>query len=275
MMVKDPASGGRLSGCATSCGASLAASRRRHAAPTGRDARGARPDGQTARHRHPAARARAATSSATEPAAAARRRRRPPACAATPPRRDPVAAPPADVARLGGRSPGRLLLLAGVGTWLLWPATASASDADPTTPRRAGRRQEPTLRGPRPRAVASEPVRGARPRLTSRPTDPARPRGGRDARGDAGLRPGLLRPGHLGPRVDLRHAHPAVPGRERRLSSGYTGFWSTIESGDAPDIRADPETLTTSYTIEYVTTSGRTTTAAGPPAAPAAAATAT
>ncbi|TGN65238.1 serine/threonine protein kinase [Nocardioides eburneiflavus] len=44
---------------------------------------------------------------------------------------------------------------------------------------------------------------------------------------------------------------------------GYQGFWSTIESATPRDIRADPRSLTATYTIEFVTTSGRTTTEQG------------
>ncbi len=40
----------------------------------------------------------------------------------------------------------------------------------------------------------------------------------------------------------------------------YAGFWSTIGSATPYDIQADPRALTTSYTIDYVTTSGRTVT---------------
>jgi hypothetical protein len=36
----------------------------------------------------------------------------------------------------------------------------------------------------------------------------------------------------------------------------YSGFWSTIDSATPYDIAVDPDTLTTSYTIDYVTTSG-------------------
>jgi serine/threonine protein kinase len=36
----------------------------------------------------------------------------------------------------------------------------------------------------------------------------------------------------------------------------YAGFWSTIASATAYDIAVDPKALTTSYTIDYVTTSG-------------------
>ena len=43
----------------------------------------------------------------------------------------------------------------------------------------------------------------------------------------------------------------------------YSGFWSTISSARPYDITVDPDTLVTSYTIDYVTTSGRTTTEQG------------
>ena len=40
----------------------------------------------------------------------------------------------------------------------------------------------------------------------------------------------------------------------------YSGFWSTIQSATPYNIQADPRSLTTSYTIDYVSTSGRTST---------------
>ena len=44
---------------------------------------------------------------------------------------------------------------------------------------------------------------------------------------------------------------------------GYSGFWSTIESATPRAIRADPGSLTTTYTIDFVTTSGDTRTEQG------------
>jgi hypothetical protein len=43
----------------------------------------------------------------------------------------------------------------------------------------------------------------------------------------------------------------------------YSGFWSTIESATPRAIRADPDSLTTTYTIDFVTTSGDTRTEQG------------
>ncbi|GAA1434412.1 serine/threonine-protein kinase [Mycobacterium cookii] len=44
---------------------------------------------------------------------------------------------------------------------------------------------------------------------------------------------------------------------------GYSGFWSTIESATVSDIRADVDALSVTYTVSYVTTSGRRTTEPG------------
>jgi hypothetical protein len=44
---------------------------------------------------------------------------------------------------------------------------------------------------------------------------------------------------------------------------GYSGFWSTIESATPRAIKADPQTLTATYTIDYVTTAGQTRTEQG------------
>ena len=43
----------------------------------------------------------------------------------------------------------------------------------------------------------------------------------------------------------------------------YSGFWSTIDSATPRAIKADPGSLTTTYTIDFVTTSGRATTEQG------------
>ena len=43
----------------------------------------------------------------------------------------------------------------------------------------------------------------------------------------------------------------------------YSGFWSTIESATPRNVRVDPQSLVATYTIDFVTTSGRTTTEAG------------
>ena len=52
--------------------------------------------------------------------------------------------------------------------------------------------------------------------------------------------------------------------RRRAAATRATpGFWGTIRSASPSDISVDPESLTVSYTIDYVTTSGRTTTSQG------------
>ncbi|KRF30559.1 serine/threonine-protein kinase [Nocardioides sp. Soil805] len=38
---------------------------------------------------------------------------------------------------------------------------------------------------------------------------------------------------------------------------GYSGFWGTVESATPRDITADPESLTVTYTVDYVMESGR------------------
>ncbi len=38
---------------------------------------------------------------------------------------------------------------------------------------------------------------------------------------------------------------------------GYSGFWGTVESATPRDITADPDSLTVTYTVDYVMTSGR------------------
>ena len=41
---------------------------------------------------------------------------------------------------------------------------------------------------------------------------------------------------------------------------GYSGFWGTVESATPSNITADPESLTVTYTVDYVMEDGRQTT---------------
>ena len=109
-----------------------------------------------------------------------------------------------------------LVLVAGLGAWLLWPRDddpTGGSTADPSAS------AEPSRRGADRRAVVRAHLRGADVRAHLRGADHrAQPvqRGGRDPRSDAVLRPGLLLARHLRPGVDLRDADARVPVRERR-----------------------------------------------------------
>ena len=120
---------------------------------------------------------------------------------------------PRTVARLGG-GPGRAR--PGGGRRCV-AAVAARRGAER---RRSERRLTERLAGPdlgRPvrepqRQPDREPVRHRRADRRAQPVQ----RGGRDPRGDAVLRPGLLRDRHLGPGGDLRHADARVPVLERR-----------------------------------------------------------
>jgi hypothetical protein len=37
---------------------------------------------------------------------------------------------------------------------------------------------------------------------------------------------------------------------------GYSGFWGTVESATPRDVQADPESLTVTYTVDYVMQDG-------------------
>ncbi|WP_167288928.1 serine/threonine-protein kinase [Nocardioides seonyuensis] len=150
-----------------------------------------------------------------------------------------------------------LVLLAGLGAWLLWPddperPDTSGSGTEPSTSTEPSPSEEPT----------SEPTE--EPSETEEPTTEPSP-----ANGVAGTRSAMRT--FVTDYFSLVTSDPettfAMLTPEFQAESGgfgaYSGFWSTIESATPRDVRADPRSLTTTYTIDFVTTSGRTTTEQG------------
>jgi serine/threonine protein kinase len=150
-----------------------------------------------------------------------------------------------------------LVLLLGLGAWLLWPdeaPDASPSPAEPTTSGSQEPSDEPT----------EEPTEEPSEEPSEEPTEEPDPSDG----------PGATR-AEMSAFVEDYFAQVTSDPEttftmltpEFQAESGgfgdYEGFWSTIESATPRDIRADPGSLTTTYTIEFVTTSGRTTTEQG------------
>jgi serine/threonine protein kinase len=170
----------------------------------------------------------------------------------------PAAPPPPPV---GAEEPGRrplgwiaavvaLVLLAGAGAWLLWPgdgerpsgASGDTRTTEPSGSEKPSASQEPTNDG------SEEPS----PSDTQEPT-PATGGGQR-----AAMR-GFVQDYFATVTSDPRTTWAMLTPEFQAASGGYegySGFWSTIASATPYDIAVDPEALTTSYTIDYVTTSG-------------------
>jgi hypothetical protein len=184
--------------------------------------------------------------------------------------RDP--APPAGpvAAPTPGRDPRRsrvgwvaaalvLVLLAGLGAWLLWPGDGRDPDATAQT----GQGREPTASGepsaseePTDEPSATEPTSDS----TQQPTNEPSPAGTR-ASMQAFVQDYFSRV-TSDPASTFALLTPQFQAQSGGFD-GYSGFWSTIRTATPYDIAADPRTLTVSYTIDYVTTSGRTTTQQG------------
>lgn len=196
----------------------------------------------------------------------------------TPPVR-PVPTPAAARAasRTSGSSWGRiaavllLVLLVGLGAWLWWPEDGGS---DTPAPADRGQSEEPQ---PSEDASPAEPTNEPTNEPTSEPSaepsvePPSEPTS--EPTSDAPV-----------PEDDVAAVQAFVDDYFSRVTSDpestfelltpefqtasggfgrYSGFWSTISSADASDIRVDTDTLTASFTVEYVTTSGRTTTQQG------------
>ena len=175
---------------------------------------------------------------------------------------DVVDAPPAR--SRGSRSPRAgwvaaalaLLLLAGVGTWLLWPEDGQRSGTNATTSD-SGQSQEPTTSEES--SDSEEPSEESPDEPTEEPT----------AEGAAVTRAEMqafVQDYFARVTSDPESTFDLLTPQFQAQSGGYeryAGFWSTIESATPSDIRADPATLTTEYTIVYVSTSRRTTTQQG------------
>lgn len=141
-----------------------------------------------------------------------------------------------------------LVVLAGLGTYLLWPGDgARPSSAEPQTRQSS----EPS--------ASEEPSTDPSESATEEPsTEPSASAGGTRAEVRAFVQDyfSLVTSSPETSYVMLTPEFQAESGGYER----YSGFWSTISSARPYDITVDPDTLVTSYTIDYVTTSGRTTT---------------
>ncbi|QSR30644.1 hypothetical protein CFI00_09075 [Nocardioides sp. S5] len=190
------------------------------------------------------------------------------ASAASTPESSPVA-PVTTSSRRDGPPLGRiatvaaLVILLGLGAWLLWP---DDGDTDSTAEAPAGQSQEPepsdTTSSEQPTdEPTDEPTTEPTTEPTSEPTtDEPSPTGGASA-----MR-AFVDDYFSRVTSDPESTFELLTPEFQAQSGGferYSGFWSTIESAAASDIRADVEAMTVSYTITYVTTSGRTTTEQG------------
>ena len=138
-----------------------------------------------------------------------------------------------------------LALLAGLGAWLLWPGDGERPDT-------AGTPTEQT----------DEPSASQEPTETQEPTTDPSPAPS-EPTGDRAAMRAFVEDYFSRVTSDPESTFAMLTPQFQAESGGYegyAGFWSTITSARPYDIRVDPEALTTSYTIDYVTTSGRTTT---------------
>nr|WP_300051861.1 serine/threonine-protein kinase [uncultured Nocardioides sp.] len=230
------------------------------AAPTGRDAQATAV--MAAAPPAPPPQERGATTGTTSGPAAAVPTSPPAGQAATPP--STPASPAADTTR--GRSRGwvaalvALVLVAGVGAWLLWPrdeepTDASGGGASPSAS------QDPTSEAPS-ESPSDSPTES--PSASDEPTDEPSPSNA------AGGTPAAMRSfvqDYFATVTSDPEATFAMLTPEFQAESGgfegYSGFWSTIESATPRAIKADPRSLSTTYTIDFVTTSGQTRTEQG------------
>ena len=166
---------------------------------------------------------------------------RPPAPPSNPPsRRSPV----------GWIAAAVLVLLAGLGAWLLWPGDGeqpAGTEAQTEQSEEPSATEEPS----------TEPSESATEEPSPEP-DQSPAAGGTQAEVRAFVQEyfSLVTSAPESSYVMLTPEFQAASGGFER----YSGFWSTISSARPYDITVDPDTLVASYTIDYVTTSGRTST---------------
>jgi eukaryotic-like serine/threonine-protein kinase len=210
--------------------------------------------------------ARSTTTGTTSgPAAAAAA---PPAGQVATPGPTPAPSPAADTPR--GRSRGwmaavvALVLVAGIGAWMLWPRDDEPSDAGPSGSSPSAS-QDPTSDTPS-ESPSDSPTDSPSesPSTSDEPTTDPSPSNA------AGGTPAAMRSfvqDYFATVTSDPESTFAMLTPEFQSASGgidgYTGFWSTIESATPRAIKADPGTLSTTYTIDFVTTSGQTRTEQG------------
>jgi serine/threonine protein kinase len=155
------------------------------------------------------------------------------------------------LARIAGAA--ALVLLLGLGAWLLWPD--GDEDGSTAAPAADGQSREP--QPPAESSTSQEPTDEPTEDPTTDAPAPA---------GDAAAMESFVQDYFSQVTSDPEATFAMLTPQFQTESGGYgrySGFWSTIESATTSDVRADPEAMTVSYTIEYVTASGRTTTEAG------------
>lgn len=171
----------------------------------------------------------------------------------------PTAAPVAS----GGRSLGwvaavlALVLVAGIGTWLLWPRGEEPGDAGGSTEPSASTEPSPS-EDPTSETPSESPSETEEPTTEPTPSDAA---GGTPAAMRAFVRDYFSRV-TTDPEATFELLTPEFQAESGGFED-YSGFWGTIESATPRAIRADPGSLTTTYTIDFVTTSGDTQTEQG------------
>ncbi len=191
-----------------------------------------------------------------------------PAAAATSPQppRTPPSAPATSSPRRDGLPLARiatvaaLVLLLGLGAWLLWP---DDGDSDSTAEEPAGQSQEPE---PSDTPSSEQPTDDPTTEPTTEEPTAEPTTDEPSAAGGAAAMQAFVDDYFSRVTSDPESTFELLTPEFQAQSGGfddYSGFWSTIESATASDIRADVEAMAVSYTIDYVTTSGRTTTQQG------------
>jgi serine/threonine protein kinase len=145
-----------------------------------------------------------------------------------------------------------LALLVGLGTYLLWPGDGerpAGSEAQTEQSDEPSASEEPT----------TDPSESATEEPSTEPsTEPSASAGGTQSEVRNFIQNyfSLVTSNPESSYVMLTPEFQAESGGFER----YSGFWSTIRSARPYNITVDPDTLVASYTIDYVTTSGRTST---------------
>ncbi|MBL0749679.1 serine/threonine-protein kinase [Nocardioides baculatus] len=181
----------------------------------------------------------------------------PPPATGPPAQREPVREPRR--APLGWIAAAAVLvLLAALGAWLLWPGDGQRPEAsDPTTQQSEEPSEEPSQE-----PSSAEPSETA----SEEPSTDSSPSPGSSAAGARAEVQALLQDYFSLVTSDPEASFDMLTPAFQEASGGfgrYSGFWSTIRSARVSDVRVDAQSLTTTYTIDYVTTSGRTTTSQG------------
>ena len=163
-----------------------------------------------------------------------------------------------------------LALLVGLGAWLWWPEDGDTETAAETAGTGQGRQPQPSEEAPASPDPTEEP--SAQPteeptqEPTEEPTQEPTQEPTEEPANDAALMRAFVEDYFAQVTSDPESTFERLTPRFQAESGGvgdYAGFWRTIASATVSDVRADPSTLTTSYTIQYVTTSGRTSTQQG------------